>query len=163
MKKGMKRFIVVALVLMVVAGIGTALAISPNGNSNGDIKGIISLTGEKPSIQTDLVHKGDLYMAGQSCVVTREVTSNVMVAGSDVHLSKAIVGASCFVGAFKYTGSADVGGSMYIFAGEINDDSTVAHNLYVFGSNINLTGNYVNFSARGFNRPWKSGLNQLCG
>lgn len=142
MKKSMKRFIVVALVLMVVAGIGTALAISPNGNGNGDVKGIITTSDKNPSTQTDLVHKGDLYMAGQSCVVTGEVTSNVMVAGSDVHLSKAIVGASCFVGASKYTGSADVGGSMYIFAGEINDDSTVAHNLYVFGSSINLTGNY---------------------
>ena len=140
-KSVVKRIITLTLVLMVLIGVGTVLAVSPNDVVT-DTTGVITTAGSNPSTETDLVHRGDLYMAGQSCVVTGEVTSNVMVAGSDVHLSKAVVGASCFVGASKYTGSADVGGSMYIFAADINDDSTVKHNIYVFGNVINLTGNY---------------------
>jgi len=97
-----------------------------------------------PKTPNDFNHFGDVYMAGQNCVVTGTVKGSVYVGGSDVRFTDTIVDGNVYVGASTYSGNLDLDGTLYLFGNSINDDSTVDGNIYAFGNIVNLTGDYKN-------------------
>jgi hypothetical protein len=163
-KKTTRRIFAVIVILVIIAGIGLAFAGQDNDSLKGiedkvekslrdiqstfayaeraEIEGIMSLTGKNPTTQNNLVHDGDLYIAGQDCIVTGEIRGNVLVAGSDVRFSNPTVKGSVLVGSSNYSGDIDLEGSLYIFSGTVNDDSRIEGNVYVFGGDVTLTGTY---------------------
>ncbi len=128
------------LVLAVLIGIGTAFA-QPFEESK-DLIGIKAIADTNSKTDNDFVHDGDLYIAGQNCIVTGEISGNVFAGGQDVKLSNPKIDGSAFIGASTYSGDVELGGSMYLFAGSINDNSSVTGNVYAFGGNVILTGTY---------------------
>ncbi len=140
-KKTTRRIFAVIVILVIIAGIGSVFA-SQDKKNEIDIKGIMSLTGKNPTTPNNLVHDGDLYIAGQDCIVTGEIKGNVLVTGSDVRFSNPTVKGSVLVGSSKYSGDIDLEGSLYIFSGTVNDNSRIEGNVYVFGGDVVLTGTY---------------------
>ncbi|MEZ4813205.1 MAG: polymer-forming cytoskeletal protein [Caldisericia bacterium] len=141
MRRGfIRKVFAVVIVLAVLLGVGAVFA--QPVEEGVDLIGIKAIADTNPKTDNDFVHEGDLYMAGQNCIVIGEISGNVFAGGQDVKFSNPKITGSAFIGASTYSGDIDLGGSMYLFAGSINDNSNVTGNVYAFGGNVILTGTY---------------------
>ncbi len=137
----MKKAVIIAIALIVLAGFGVAFAAFPQ--EGGTTSGSIFEMGQDYAMKPDLDHRGDVYIMSGTAKLQGKVKGNVFVMSGDVTSDNLEIDGSLFVFAGKFNGKAKVDGQVYMACGEINDSSEVQGDIKASGGKVVLSGNYA--------------------